>query len=929
MRQLRSITLVGLLLSAAACGTAAPPRAPTAEERAKAFAWFLTLGFPDVKDRPLVRVATGDSHQSGDNPPVNHYVHGFLLSEKGDDFEVFTPGLDTWKLSKSPAGTPEHQRVGYEKVDLATLVTAYIKALRQVERPPEPEFGRFFSRRLSNRTTAFVLAWACWRNGRDDLADQLCDQAAGMKREWGNVEELPPPLLPAAADEIAHNQMWELVETFGNPQVTWEELLERYRRFVRNYPESKHQKTAKETAALLQQMVKEDAEHARRRQTAKPFDKLSKAEQIAELIFQLRDQNGHQFMQPGSCDIFDRFGGAKDTAAHRLVKVGYSAVPQLIEALEDERFTRSVGFHRNFYFSHFVLRVGDCAQIILEEITAQRFYVPKTTSAAMFKDGEAKAVKARAQQWYDEFQRKGEKQQLIDAVARGDNQSSAQAQRLVEKYPEAALPALQAGMKAATSNWVRADLVRLSRDLNDDGALALLLREAKEGPSRASRLAAAEALHKRGRPEGVAAMIAEWNGRRSTPPGVRDAGPAWAERFDGNDSGLAAVAVSLAQVGTVEAIETLRKDLRERPLAVRYAVLGAFEDNFMGQRFESRSRPRPEAEAAQERAATERLFIDLLDDTEDRVDMGIGSGRNSIHYPRVADLAAMALCRLLPARYAFDYSAPLTDRNRDLLKVKNIWRRTQGLQPLPEPARRKFAGISDETLQRLLDQLLHSQGAERAKVQKQIEQLGLGVLPVVRRRFDQMGKDDPSRTALDSLLRRLACTVADFTLAAKSLPLDDPVNARLKAMKGKPFDSAAFVQVARGLLKQLPKEAYGLRFTVERAGDDTGITLSFDLLSAARAAMLGRSGRGQSVPDRKGKEPSWETIEMVKAGLHPAYTLGHGIANTGGAARAVVFRDFDFADFEKALFAACASTADQPIEAIFQVYAEWRELNAP
>ena len=56
-------------------------------------------------------------------------------------------------------------------------------------------------------------------------------------------------------------------------------------------------------------------------------------------------------------------------------------------------------------------------------------------------------------------------------------------------------------------------------------------------------------------------MIAEWNGRRPVPPGVRDAGPAWAERFDGSDSGLAAVAVCLARVGTVEAIETLRKDL--------------------------------------------------------------------------------------------------------------------------------------------------------------------------------------------------------------------------------------------------------------------------------------------------------------------------------------------------------------------------------
>jgi len=68
---------------------------------------------------------------------------------------------------------------------------------------------------------------------------------------------------------------------------------------------------------------------------------------------------------------------------------------------------------------------------------------------------------------------------------------------------------------------------------------------------------------------------------------------------------------------------------------------------------------------------------------------------------------------------------------------------------------------------------------------------------------------------------------------------------------------------------------------------------------------------------------------MVKAGRDQAYTLGNSIANSSGAARAEVFRDFDFADFEKALAEACAGKADQPIEAIFQAFAEWREPDAP
>ena len=138
----------------------------------------------------------------------------------------------------------------------------------------------------------------------------------------------------------------------------------------------------------------------------KPFEQLSKKEQIAELIFQLRDQNGHQFSQPGSCDIFDPISVKQDTPAHRLVKMGYDAVPQLIEAMEDQRFTRSVGFHRNFYFSHHVLRVGDCALTILERITGRSFWEASSTFSYMSKDQKAAETKKIAQVWYEEFKKK-------------------------------------------------------------------------------------------------------------------------------------------------------------------------------------------------------------------------------------------------------------------------------------------------------------------------------------------------------------------------------------------------------------------------------------------------------------------------------------------------------------------------------------------
>jgi hypothetical protein len=102
-------------------------------------------------------------------------------------------------------------------------------------------------------------------------------------------------------------------------------------------------------------------------------------QRVAELIFQLRDQNGHQFSQPGSCDIFmdprdgGLFGatneGKPGSPASQLVAIGKPALSQLIDSVDDDRFTRCVEFHRSFYFSHRVIRVGECCVAIMHRIS--------------------------------------------------------------------------------------------------------------------------------------------------------------------------------------------------------------------------------------------------------------------------------------------------------------------------------------------------------------------------------------------------------------------------------------------------------------------------------------------------------------------------------------------------------------------------------
>ena len=81
-----------------------------------------------------------------------------------------------------------------------------------------------------------------------------------------------------------------------------------------------------------------------------------------------------------------------DVPKSGLVKLGYAAVAQLIEALADERMTRSVGYGRASHFSHYILRVGDCAYGVLQRIAHRNFYVASTTH--LLKDGSLAETRA-------------------------------------------------------------------------------------------------------------------------------------------------------------------------------------------------------------------------------------------------------------------------------------------------------------------------------------------------------------------------------------------------------------------------------------------------------------------------------------------------------------------------------------------------------
>jgi hypothetical protein len=631
------------------------------------FAWFDALGFPDVSRHPYVRVATGLGFQHGSDPPQNRYAPALLLEDAGDRFRVFTIDLSEHSFTPTAAGTPEHQRVGYERADLAADVAAYLAAIVAADTQPLGGAARYFGAALGLAADGFVLARLCAAHGLPEASAQLLDRAA---QDHAADRRHHVPFAQQVSDEIAHMLLWRAVQSCADPTVGRPDLLARFESILRHFPAPEpgpesdaagaiwavgvHGLMAREAVEVLRLMIAEDEEHARR--PAVPFAELSRDEQIAELIFLLRDQQGRQFSDPGACSPF-RDPRGEESPAHRLVGYGFDAVPQLMAALTDRRFTRSIGWHRSYYFSHYLLRVGDCALAVLERIAGRSVWQRRSTYSAMVKDGDAAATKERTEAWWRQVRGEGEAAALAEVVRAGGRESLDAAGTLAERFPAVALAAIREGLGRATEEHVRAGLVERAGKVPGDEPLVFLREHLETGPL-IVRVTAAQALRTRGE-DVVPVMIAAWRG---TQEGAELVG-------------------FLATSRRVEAVRVLADGLDERPVFLRDAVINAFD----GFAWWIDKTPVPPEVAA----AIDDLLADRLRDREVIWGMSGTFYGKSATDPRLCDRAAHHLVRRWDQPDLFDLEAMPGVRDRQLVAVANVWRGRRGLAPLPEAPRRE------------------------------------------------------------------------------------------------------------------------------------------------------------------------------------------------------------------------------------------------
>jgi hypothetical protein len=242
--------------------------------------------------------------------------------------------------------------------------------------------------------------------------------------------------------------------------------------------------------------------------TDEQFQQLTPEDQARELIFQLRDQNGRQWCQPGYCNIFNvsPFPDQNDSPAHKLVELGADAIPALIESVEDPELSRCVEFWRDFTYSHQVLTVGHCCVAILEEMSGQQFFQQGQNNPVALP-----GTKQKIEKWWKATGRDGYHASLFKLAEIACADSAQAARQLARVKPEAAVDAISKAIPRCHNSQVRYDLMSVAVGIKSPES-TLLLTAIRNSPDTdlTSWWQAASELSDRGEPNRLDDMIAEW-----------------------------------------------------------------------------------------------------------------------------------------------------------------------------------------------------------------------------------------------------------------------------------------------------------------------------------------------------------------------------------------------------------------------------------
>lgn len=333
----------GLLLSAQ------EPTIPPAE--AEVYALLDELGFADAPDAQFVVVFVGPRERA--QPLESAPIYGELLEAGRDRFTValLEVGRTTYAIGPD---VPERLRAVVEPVDLSTLAREMVADLRQARERAVSTRWRDAAAPLSPATRALLVARACARRGLHAAAREIQE---ALPRHYRSKRDL------VADWSFLHDVRNRLLFDHADPGLSWPDLLARHDGVLAVLTAN----GVRRGDRLSFLRIRNDAAEAAARTGVPASGAEGEARRLVETLC---DQFTPASLFTDSEPMAPRAPLASygPQPADRLIAMGLPAVPALIEALRDERPTRSVSFCGRFGRNSRVCTVGETAGYCLAQI---------------------------------------------------------------------------------------------------------------------------------------------------------------------------------------------------------------------------------------------------------------------------------------------------------------------------------------------------------------------------------------------------------------------------------------------------------------------------------------------------------------------------------------------------------------------------------
>jgi hypothetical protein len=829
-------TLIASVAAILSCRPALAQGAISAsqEDAQSQYVWFDKLGYSGVVSGAFVALDTRYRDVSGHRLEMPRRF-GFLVRGGKSTFAILTTDLELFYHPHVSDFAPDE--ASYTPVNFHTWIAAELARASadgsQYSYPPDETTNE-----LSRRAQFFVLSRACAARGEFRAAQGFLRLAtAGHGPSVTNR-----PVRDLLAEDFAYAEVSRAALELRDLAMPREKLLERFRNVVIRFPDSNSAIRAREPSAILEQMAREDREHEVRQRA--DSSSPPKGQRVTELIFELRNQVGQQSDRNGVCDPFADLREDKSPAAE-LVRIGMAAVPQLLDAVTNAEFTRSVQPWQNGVFSHKILRVGQVALAVLERIANRSF------DSTTFSPGDKAAValmQSRVRDWWSHVDRSEELTKLVNAVEQGDREAATKASQLVDLYPHEATAAIRAGVQRATDSYARGELISTLKGLNTAEALTFAAVQMEHGADLRARLNAAQVVFGTHPGRAVQALVVEYKRGIGTQ----------SSEFDSDE-----LIQLLADSERAIAVDALGFGLRSRSVDTRLRIVEGIASNvaYKAQYVKSSAETR-----AGQRAywtAVERLFGNELTDTDRREGSLIGIVGADFVDPRVCDIALYGLSRLSPERYTYSKSASPRTRERVRITSLNVWRKANGLAPIPLPARPQPVRLADNLVQPLSSRLASSRTPrQRQAAEHSIYGLGLPALPAVVQSLKYVSKTSSAHGELSELASRLGSIVSHVTITPGAGP-QELVRAA-KRLRGKRLTAEGVGRLLSIAVRVLPTSKQNLLLLAIRDDDLTGFELEIDF------------SRSSHVADQEG----WSTVENVLVNGIPVYNSSGSSADS-------------------------------------------------